>query len=263
MDPAKLALDQATARALIEEFARKPFPGAFPQLDRSKIAFGLNERVTTPSLINQGQAGLCPSAVVVYTLARTDVIDYVRAVIELFDQGKTKIGKWVLNPCRDLRDYKPPASAKIPQCDWIIMASIRDSENWFIDYQSETDDGGAWGNEVAKWLRKAGYTEVKESWNSFFNKNIAHLSEANDLFAKDFQVCLLIDSDLLEGKTAILSRPNHWVVLGSEVKTNFSSPTSNVEMDVFTWGEQKTLPTKAMQLDDFIDYYYGYVAAKF
>ena len=250
------------AEQIIESFAKKPGPGKFRCLDREKVAYSLSQRAADPAKINQAHSGLCPSAAVVYTLARTRVIDYVRAVADLFDFGKAQIGNWIITPCDDLLNYKPPASAKIAQADWIIMASIRDSENWFIDYQAETDNGGAWGNEVADWLKKAGYTEVIKDWNMVFNKTSDNLKKAADLFAKDYQVCLLIDSDLLKGKTALISKPNHWVVLASDVETAFT-PTSDVKMKVFTWGTLRALPDRAMKLDDFIDYYYGYVAAKY
>ena len=252
-----------SAMRVIDNFAKKLTPGAFPTLDRALVATQLRARVLDPSGINQGQSGLCPSAAVVYTVAKTNPVEYVKAVTQLFDVGTATIGKWKLEPDDDLRFYKLPTSPSIPQADWIIMASIRDSENWFIDYQAETDKGGAWGNEVAKWLTKAGYTTVKEDWNSVANKSIAHLKTADDLYSKGYQVCLLVDKDLLESRTATLSRPNHWVVLASNISTNFLSPSSNVSMQVFTWGSVTTLPDRAMTLDDFVDYYYGYVAAKY
>ena len=254
---------QDAAMKLIDEFAKRTTPGAFIHLHRSTIAANLTARVTNPTLINQGQAGLCPSAAVVFTVARTNVVEYVKAVIQLYETGRATIGKWELNPASDLKTYKLPATAGIPEADWIIMSSIRDSENWFIDYQCETDRGGAWGREVAKWLRSAGYTDVQEEWNYAMNRTAANLQKADDLYSKNYQVCLLIDSDLLKGKTAVVSKPNHWVVLASNIRTNFMMPTSNVTMRVFTWGSVRSLPDRPMQLDDFLDYYYGFVAAKY
>jgi len=259
--PANPAVESALK--LIDEFSRRTGPGAFIHLHRATIASELRARVTNPSLINQGQAGLCPSAAVVYSLARNNRPEYVKAVTQLYETGRTTIGKWDLVPGADLKAYKLPATGGLYEADWIIMSSIRDSENWFIDYQSETDRGGAWGGEVAAWLRKAGYSDVQEDWNFTMNKTAANLQKADELYSKNYQVCLLIDADLLSGKSATLSRPNHWVVLASNVRTNFLMPTSNCSMRVYTWGSLRTLPDRAMQLDDFVDYYYGYVAAKY
>jgi hypothetical protein len=187
----------AAALALVDAFSKKPYPGAFPCLDRSKIAFGLTERIADPSLINQGNVGLCTAAAVVFALARTRVVDYVRAVTELYDVGRTTIDKLNLMPCDDLRLYKLPASATIAQVDWIIMASIRDSATWFIDYQSVSDQGGGHGREIADWLKKAGYTDVQGDWNELLNKTAANLKKADYLYSKDYQVLLRIDLDLL------------------------------------------------------------------
>ena len=253
----------ASAIRLIDEFSKRGGSGAFSNLHRATIASELMARVMNPSLINQGQAGLCPSAAVVYSVARNNLPEYVKAVTQLYEVGRATIGTWELEPGPDLKSYKLPSTARMAEADWIIMSSIRDSENWFIDYQSETDRGGAWGGEVARWLRKAGYSDVQEDWNYTMNKTAANLQKADALYAKNYQVCLLIDSDLLSGKNATLSRPNHWVVLASNITTNFLSPTSNVAMRVYTWGSMRSLPDRPMQLDDFVDYYYGYVAAKY
>jgi hypothetical protein len=247
----------------IGAFSKRTYSGKFSHLSRAKIAEQLRARVINPSLIDQGEAGLCPAAAVVYSLARSKVVEYVQAVIDLYEKGKAQTHKWSIEPCSDLLAYKPPSTAGIPEADWIIMASIRDSENWFFDFQSETDNGGAWGHEVERWLKKAGYTDVKSDWNFSFNKGVANLQKAHELYLADYQVCLLIDADMLKGETAIRSRPNHWVVLSSPVNAVFSSPATPVSMRVFTWGKKQMLPKEATPLDDFLDYYYGYVAAKF
>jgi len=245
---------------LVKAFSKKSTPGAFMHLSRKTVASQLTARAATPHLINQGNAGLCPSAAVVYGIARTRPAEYVRAVTELFDKGKTKIGRWTLEPDPDLKSYKPPKGA-VAEADWIILASIRDSENWFIDYQAVSDNGGAWGKEVAKWLKKAGYTKLQEDWNYVMNKTSANLRKASELHAKNYHVCLLIDTDILKGETSILSRPNHWVVLASNITA--TAADKPVSMKVYTYGTLRNMPKSTMKLDDFIDYYYGYVAAKY
>jgi hypothetical protein len=252
---------QATAQRLINEFGKKPLPGAFPHLDRSEIASGLAKRVVDPTLINQGRADLCAPASLVYDLARTRVVEYVNAVTGLFDRGSTRIGDLLVEPCNDLRFYKPPTGS-IEQVDWIIIASIRDSENWLWDYESVDDRGGTNPPELTSWLKKAGYTDLKEDWNNVLNKTAANLKEADELYSKNYHVFLRVDANVLEGKKVRLSQPNHRVVLASRVTTNWS-PTSSVTMDVYTWGAIHTLPKDPMILDDFLDYYYGYVAARF
>jgi hypothetical protein len=251
------------ATALVHSFSQKSSPGAFTKLHRDQIAKELHLRIADPTVIDQGKGGLCPSASVAYSIANTDPERYVKCVTELFDIGSTKIADWSLEPCSDLKNYALPSDSRIAEADWIIMASMRDSENWFIDYQSVSDEGGAWGREVALWLKKAGFTDIHSDWNYVFDKPATNLCEADRLYSKGYQVCLLIDSDPLLGETSRISQPDHWVVLASNVSTNFAKGSSSVNMTVYSWGKKLSLPLTPMTLDDFTDYYYGYVAGKF
>jgi hypothetical protein len=192
--------------------------------------------------------------------------EYVRAVTELYDRGRTRIGKWDLKPDSDLKNYVLPKTALIPEADWVIMASIRDSENWFIDYQATTDNGGAWGNEVSKWLRKAGFTTVLGEWNYFFNKDESHLRRADRLYGNRHHVCLLLHADILYGKTGWTLTPNHWVVLASRIRFGYANGKATVSMTVFTWGTKRPIPQPGSAppyLDDFLNHYYGFVACKY
>ena len=45
-------------------------------------------------------------------------------------ETKAKLGRLSIEPGSDARNYDP--KGKIPQVDWLTMASIRDSENWLF-----------------------------------------------------------------------------------------------------------------------------------
>jgi hypothetical protein len=254
------------AREMVQYFAARTTPGAFRHLSRQQIAQELLLRIDSPSLINQGQAGLCPSAAVVYSLAVSRLFDYVKAVINLYEHGRAIIGRWTLEPGDDLKNYRLPATAQIPSADWIIMASIRDSENFIFDYQATTDRGGAWGDEVANWMRAAGYKTVLEEWNESATKDENHLRRADTLHHQRHHVILLVHVHILDGR-ALTRAPNHWVVLSSRVHFGQANQKKTVSMTVFTWGRrflvpQPPVPTP-LYLSDFLDCYYGFVACKF
>jgi hypothetical protein len=259
--------DRDNAKAEVVKFAANPATGAFKKIDRGLVAKGLQVRIDDPIKINQGTAGLCPSAAVVYAIARDKPVEYAKAVMDLYDTGKAKIGKWDLKPGTDLKEYSLPSDSGIDPADWIPMASIRDSENWFIDYEATTDDGGAWGGEVADWLKKAGYTDVIEEWNYFFCKNEAHLRKGDRLYNKDnYNVCLLINTKVFDEKITWSMQPNHWVVLAGDGVT-FSVDANKkitVRVCVFTYGDKKWIPSETgyIALKDFLDNYYGFVACK-
>ena len=104
---------------------------------------------------------------------------------------------------------------------------------------------------------------VQADLNDLANCTAAILKKADELYSKDCLVCLRIGAAVLEGEERTLSQHNHCVALASRVTTDFAVPTSKVSMNVFTRGTIRRLPALDMTLDDFIDYYYGYVAAKY
>ena len=95
----------ANPAQLITAFSKKTSPGAFRRLSRKTVAQQLSARVAKPYLINQGQAGVCPAAALVYGIARHRPAVYVRMVTELFDKGTTRVDRWVLEPCADLKGF--------------------------------------------------------------------------------------------------------------------------------------------------------------
>jgi hypothetical protein len=256
--------DKDKASAEVDKFAAKPGDGVFTKIKRADVVKGFKDRISDPSKIYQGNSGLCPSASVVYAIARDKPLEYAKAIIDLYETGRAKIGDWTLEPCTDLKNYALTTGDTIPAVDWIPLASVRDSENWFIDYEATTDDGGAWGDEVTKWLKKAGYTKIVEEWNYFFTKGQGNLKSADEYYDKDYNVILLIDSDILAGKTGMTWKPNHWVVMASRVAYSGSGFDKKINMTVFTWGQRRELPqTGSLKLGDFLDSYYGFVACKF
>src|SRR5688572_21156927 len=119
------------ALALIDAFAARTGPQAFTRLRRSAVAQELRERVLNPKLVNQRASPMCPSASVVYLEARNHPVHYVQFVTQLFEYGRSSIRGWQIAPSRQLKEYLPPVTG-IAEADWIPMASIRESEDWFL-----------------------------------------------------------------------------------------------------------------------------------
>jgi LysM domain len=249
--------------------------GEFSQLHRATIAAELAERVVDPTKINQGNVDICVPAALAYELAKTRPEDYVKAVTELFDNGQTTLGKWKLTPNEDLKRYALPKDT-IGEADWIIMASVRDSENWFFDYSSVKDSGGTTNREYNDMLSKAGFTEIKDDNSNFGHEDADNLKKADELYSKNYQVSLRIDAAALTSSLSFAGKSNHRVVLASNIRTKFFALSSPVSMDVFTWGGKETLPRPGLVVDDarscgivpmtlekFLTYYYGYTAAKY
>ena len=257
-------MSKKEAFELIEKFSNeKSTAAAFPKISRQEIVEGLKQRIDSPHLINQGTSSLCGPSAILYNLAKDRPKQYVQFATDLFNTGRGIIGTLKIKAGNDLKAYKPP-QGEIHAVDWMTAASIRDSENWFFDYQSVKDEfaGITMPNAIENWFKKVGYTDVKNVTNVWFIKSEKTAKEASDLFAKGYRVCLFISANMLDAnsQTDKSLTPDHWVVLTSTMQLQ----ANKVSFSVFTWGKGKfSVPESGtLSMSDFLDNFYGYVAAK-
>jgi hypothetical protein len=257
------------ALKLVDEFAARSKTDLWLHLKRSEVAAGLRERINNPDKVNQGQTSLCGPADFVRDVAMDTPQVYARAVIDLFETGTATIGTFVIKPTKDLKFHRLPATARIHAADWIVCASVRDADNWFFDYQEESDDaaGITMPHSKASWLKQAGYRDVINDTNAVATKDLANARRASTLFSKGHKVALFINSNMLDVATQRQPSvfPDHWVALTSEIRISglTADPASSVSMRVYSWGDQQNVPVYgALSIKDFLGNYYGFVACK-
>ena len=252
------------AKKIVTAFQNKPskYCGAFSLIERTEVAQGLSTRIQRPGQISQRSSSLCGPASLLFSVARTRPNEYAQFVVDLADKGDAKLGKLRIEPGQDLKRHLP-AKGSIDPSDWIALASIRDSENWFFDYQSASDQvaGITIPSSLASWYKKAGYTDIRNETNLYFIKDEANANMASTLYRKGFKVALFISANMLDtkSKTTSSTTPDHWVVLTSKIKIG-----ANVSFTVYTWGDpRRRVPqTGSLSKKDFLNNYYGYVACK-
>ena len=251
------------AKATVAKFAAKTGGGVFSAISRGDVANGLTRRVDYPGDIDQGSSSLCGPSALLFNVARDNPEKYVGFVTDLYDRGRATLGKLTIEPGTDLKAYAPNKSDIAP-VDWIALASIRDSENWFFDYQSTQDEfaGITMPSALEDWFKKAGYRDVKNETNIFFTKGQDNARKASDLFKKGYKVSLFINALMLTSSkhTEDSWTPDHWVVLNSTITMTAKS----VLFKIYTWGNpSRAVPYKGtLSQEDFLDNYYGFVACK-
>jgi hypothetical protein len=264
-DPGKTPRDRA--KWLVSYFAAKGGARVFPHIDRRELGASLVDRIDNPGLIQQGAAPLCGPASLVFDLITRDPMGYAQFAIDLYECGRARIGRLDVEPGADLKAYAPPLGRQgIDPADWITLASIRDSENWFLDYDEVGDAlaGLTTPHELADWFSKAGYTSVRNEANIFFNKGEDNARQANHLFQNGYRVCLFINGNMLNAtkQNDKSLTPDHWVVLVSPL----AFEGSTIRFDIFTWGDGRRrvpAPGFVLSIAGFLNNYYGYVAAKY
>jgi hypothetical protein len=290
------------AKALVNEFRGRNPSGTWLNISAATFADSLTARVDDPDRIDTGLINLCGPGAFVRFLAEENPLAYVRIGIELFETGRTVLvgkgplaGKVVIAGS-DLRQHPVPnkvysrgdgTTGTLDPADWIILASIRDSDNWFFDYQDQGDGvaGITLPHSMEKWLRAAGFTSFVNETNLFITKDLANVMQASRLRGQGYKVSLFINSNLLfatapgewawdnifhgEAQDDPSWAPDHWVALVSELKFigNTDFPGALVEGKIHSWGQQREIAQDKVKhpltVEKFLQNYYGFIACKY
>jgi len=255
------------AANLVCDFLRRAGHGHWPHLDRDEVGVGMLMRIAYPSSVDQNQTNLCGPAATLFNVLTDRPGAYARFAIDMYERGEAKMVDISVQPKSDLLSYALP-SGQIDPVDWLTLASMRNSSDWFIHYDSAdgTFSGATTPMELAYWFTRAGYSDVKEDANLAYHRRYTdNMDEASRLFSAGYRVCLLIDDPMIHQGTQAESgsrvlKDRHWVVLQSEIDRSGGI----VEMTIYTWGDghYKVPKSGVLSLDDFLMNYYGYVAGK-
>jgi hypothetical protein len=276
-----MASDEAKAAAvgLVNAFRTRE-GGVWTTVAKGPLADGLIARINDPTKISSAASQLCGSAAVINDLASREPSTYAQLGIDLFEKGEGKVKSLTIKPSGDLR--KTPIPAGNDPADWVVLASLRDSENWLFTYHgdgrwkvpftdSSADDAKAiqLPHTVEKWFREFGYSDVKNVTNLLFTKDWDDVKDVDRLYRGGYKVSLFISANMLytasQGDAS--TTPDHWVGMASAIlsSTIHLDPTATISATVYTWGTVRDVhenPSKKMTVKQFLSNFYGYVAAK-
>jgi hypothetical protein len=268
-------MSQQTAKTLVNQFlANNAAQGQWPNIDKAALAAGLIARIDNPNAIDQGSTPFCGPTTLVRSLAVSNPDAYAQAAIDLYLTKRARVGTLDVRPGNEL--VQASVAARTNPADWIMLASIRDTDNWFLS------PAGWFGSNLAgitipstieNWFRAAGYTRIINdtdvSGGDIPVVKSMRAMRASRCFSNGYNVNMLIDADLLDSSTQndwVSMYPDHWVVLRSTIlnagTTNYDSPCS---FQVFTWGNIRPVPfdpSKPLKHEYFLNKFYGFVAAK-
>lgn len=265
---------RSAAKRLVAAFAARAGAPAFTAFtNRAAIARSLDQRIDYPSAINQQQANLCGPAAFVFEMATRDPETYARFVIELYEQGRATIRRFVIAPSEALLRYAlPPASATFSPpdpVDWIALASIRNARGSFVfwdtyDNVEDAASGITMPSHLTSWLTDVGYQQVSDETSTLGllpGEAERSLTAALAAHGRGDRIFLLIHAALFDSSGLRRQKgksfgtfPNHWVLLESGALT----PTT-LNVRVWTWGTTMTISDRR----GFFAHYYGYIAARY
>jgi Domain of unknown function (DUF4157) len=257
--PASPEKQKADGHQAVAAFRKSAGGQAWPQLSRAAIADGLDQRIDNPSLISQSVLNACGPAAIAYMLASDNPLRFVQIVQALFEAGRASLDGESLAAGPDLRRNTPPA--KMAQVDWMLMSSMRDSENAVFDFEGDTSEDFSaitTPSDLTHWMRSI-LKCPNVSWQSaYISGELDVIRDAGVDFASGKNVALLIDAAMLrnlpkEGKIGI---PDHWVVLKSPVTILDEKQGDKVQFSIWTWGES-SLRNLNLDKSFFLKTFYG------
>jgi len=230
---------------------------AWPKLDSTTVLTRINDLKNNPNLVDQGNIGLCTAAAFFHHIIQKDAAGFEKFAKELYGSGIGFIKDLKVAPGPDLRnaDYAALAAKHKglpPQADWMIMSALRDSENWFFDYEGAPDEETAMetsAKELSGWYKETGlYTSVTYSDDT----DLAAIKAIKKTNSN--HVALWIRTALLQ-----TGKSTHMITLESPIAID--EPNDKVTFDYWTWGQ----PVKTMSttLTAFKANYLGAITAEF
>jgi len=255
-------MQERYAAEIICGFLKRMGTGYFPKLDRDRVGIDLLFRIGNPEVMNQDTLGICGPIAFLYGLASDSPRTYAQYAVDLYDNGKARIGNIVVAPSKGCRTYSPPSS--MSPADWLAAASLRDSDNWWFDVDDVKVGFSASSSigDIEKWFVQAGYSDVESKGNLVSGLDPSDINDLNRYLGEGRRVVLRINDKMLYAKTQneTTYRGNHVVVLRSPI----ARTPQGVHFTVFTWakGEFKVPQGGPLSEKDFLGNLYGYVAGK-
>lgn len=256
-----------------------PMGTANDPFEKSKIIEQLRVRVarahgqTMPSSMfvpiypHQSDTSLCGPATFFYALLLDRPDLYTQAITELWETGETTIGLLYIKPsygCRNPKNlsYRREGD-RVLAIDWISLASLRDSENNLMEYDSPDDKvpGITPPWTIESWFARAGASEVFSDIQ-FSSTSLPRFLELLTYLGPQHHVASLVSASMVEG--GIGAGKNHWIIWEDLPKASSGAitiitPTNEQITDsrLFSWGNVGHQVTRGFTVRQLLSNVFG------
>lgn len=282
--------NEVAVKEKIKQFKTSNDMGYF-RLDRIKVADRLTELVSHPTKFQQGVLSSCGPAAFFQLLIKRDALAFVQYATSLYNNGFGEIGNMLVKPGHHLQNQnynekviqdmlmwmkikniqlteKNKERFISPPADWMVMSSLRDESNLFLEYtgtRAEELAGITLLRDLKNWLEKTSLYQsvfVDASWVK--QKEVHHAKSLTPSNQTD--VILFINSRMLNKNLVAINSmnltdiilnnfPNHYVVLTSKI----TETAESIKFSCWTWGKvmEYEVPHNVFKAN-----YYGAIVAK-
>jgi hypothetical protein len=233
---------------------------AWPYLDKVAVLDRIKLLRGDPDLFDQGRMGLCTAAAFYHHALQRSPDKMAQLGNALLGQGVGYLGNLKIRAGYDLRhaDYSKLAAASppfVPQAEWMLMSSLRDSENIWFDFEGGLDEGYSMetsAKELSGWYDDTGfYSDVSYTDDTSIAKIKLLKKTATN------QLALWIRTNMISPG----SNTGHMISV--ETPITIDPATNTISFDYWTWGQVKPYQKLSMSLANFQKDYFGAITATF
>jgi hypothetical protein len=246
----------------LEAFEASPAPGIWPYIKKQDIIQDLRDTIANPLQVNQGYSPLCGPAAIVYELVQRDPAYFVQICQNLYETGQfTARSGQVIQPSPNLVQSRVRTSISI--ADWMLLASLRDSENLIFRVDATASDfvtGISTPWEVKGWtIDLLGFSNVDFRPVLFYGEFEA-MQQAQQIHDQGGVAFLLINATMLGLPKPPIPYPDHWIGFLGNLEIDDQvwdrRKYGHIHFDCYTWGERKRV-----DIDEktFETYFFGMV----
>jgi len=251
---------QQRAQQLLASFRTGSGAGVFTDAtlaSRATVAASIAQRLINPDGVDQDGASLCGPAAVMHELVTRRPDKYVAWTVEIWQTGAMTVRGRKETISDGLR--RSATIGSMTPADWILMASLRDIANVFLDVEAGESLEGASGM-TAPWAIKTWTETLLDAWGTNIETSVVYgeygdLDLASRYVANGGVAFLLVNADILEHNSGWGQVPDHWMVLHGGV--HIDRDRGRVEFTAWTWGQP--LKNYSLSEDRFEDAFYGVV----
>ncbi|OYQ49287.1 hypothetical protein CHU92_00350, partial [Flavobacterium cyanobacteriorum] len=275
------------------------FTPAFSKFSIANIRIGIKDRKKDPKTIAQSGTPLCGIACIGFLMIKYQPNDYATLIEDLYSYAGAFYNKsnyyikpwnkwpfgqvYDINPY-DKKDYPKSSGKPMAQCDYILLASIKSSENDIRSYDGKSDKnivipfdlgeidvdgigGLTLSGTITKLLESMLLADEVDDLTSYIDSeedDLKMLKDMDNLYIKKYECIMLIKSIMLEAtqpwtkddiEQSEKTFPDHWVMYAGDLVDN----GKNVTFKVYSWGGEIKVNVTYQQ---FKNTFHGYIKCK-
>lgn len=247
--------------AQLQAFESSQTPGKWPYITKSELLADIKLKIANPFNINQGSTPLCGPASILFELVSRHPEKYVAICRELYETGKFTARTKAVQPSSTLLNSRVRSGISV--ADWMVMATLRDTENALFPVDSNSGDfvtGLSTPWEMKGWTFEIlGYTNVSYE-STFIYGEFEAMRQAKKIRDQGGVAFLMIHAAMVGNPAPAVSVPNHWVSYLSNLQIDdgvwYQWDSGHIKFNCYSWGQNKFVN---LGEGPFEDYMFGVV----